>query len=84
VRDVKSPYISLSDSVHYRKEYFGGILFNTRTGTMMDVDRGAYLLVELIKTMGVVDIKDLDVIWFNVYDRHINRRAVIGIHSFGL
>lgn len=79
MRDVKSPYISLSDSVHYRKEYFGGILFNTRTGTMMDVDRGAYLLVELIKTMGVVDINDLDVIWFNVYDRHINRRAVIGI-----
>lgn len=79
MRAVKSPYISLSDSVRYRKEYFGGILFNTRTGTMMDVDRGAYLLVELIKTLGVVDINDLDMIWFNVYDRHINHRAVIGI-----
>ena len=37
VRAVKSSYISLSDNVRYRKEYFGGILFNTRTGTMMDV-----------------------------------------------
>ena len=79
MKAVKSPYISLSDSVRYRPEYFGGILFNTSTGTMMDVDREAYLLVELIKNMGVVDINDLDTIWVKVYDRHINRRAAIGI-----
>ncbi|MHB8125286.1 MAG: radical SAM protein [Desulfitobacteriaceae bacterium] len=79
MRDRESPYISLSDSVHYRKEYFGGILFNTRTGTMMDVDREVYLLVELIKTMGVVDVNDLDMIWFNLYDIHLNRRKVIRI-----
>jgi hypothetical protein len=79
VKTVKSPYISLSDSVRYRPEYFGGILFNTSTGTMMDVDWEAYLLVELIKNMGVVDINDLDTIWVKVYDRHINRRAAIGI-----
>ncbi|MHB1405946.1 MAG: radical SAM protein [Desulfitobacteriaceae bacterium] len=79
MRDVKSPYISLSDSVRIRKEYFGGILFNTGTGTMMDVDREAYLLVELIKTMGVVDVNDLDRIWLNVYGKHINQKTVIGI-----
>lgn len=53
MRNVKSPYLGLSDSVRYRKEYFGGILFNTNTGTMLDVDKGAYLLAELIKGMGV-------------------------------
>lgn len=74
---LKSPYISFSDSVRYRKEYFGGILFNTSTGTMIDVDREAYLLVSLIKTIGIVDINDLDMIWFNLYGRHINRREVI-------
>ena len=79
MRNVRSPYISLSDSVRCRKEYFGGILFNTRTGTMMDVDRGAYLLILLIQTMGVVDVNDLDKHWFNVYNKHINRRVVIKI-----
>ena len=79
MKAVKSPYISLSDSVRYRPEYFGGILFDTSTGTMMDVDREAYLLVELIKDMGVVDINDLDTIWGKVHDRHLNRRAAIGI-----
>lgn len=79
MKDVKSPYISLSDSVRYRKEYFGGILFNIRTGTMMDVDREAYLLILLIQTMGIVDVNDLDKLWFNVYNKHINRRAVIKI-----
>ncbi|WP_291299792.1 radical SAM/SPASM domain-containing protein [Desulfosporosinus sp. BICA1-9] len=79
MRNVRSPYISLSDSVRCRKEYFGGILFNTRTGTMMDVDRGAYLLILLIQTMGVVDVNDLDRIWFIVYNKHINRRVVIRI-----
>lgn len=79
MRNVKSPYISLSDSVRMRKEYFGGILFNTRTGTMMDVDREAFLLVELIKTIGVVDINELDRIWFKVYNRRIKQRAAIQI-----
>lgn len=79
MRDLESPYISLSDYVRYRKEYFGGILFNTSTGTIMEVDREVYLLVELVKTMGVVDINDLGRIWFDFYDRHINRREVIRI-----
>jgi len=79
VKNVKSPYISLPGSVRYRKEYFGGILFNTRNGTMMDVDREAYLLILLIQIMGIVDVNDLDGIWFNVYNKHINRRAVIKI-----
>lgn len=60
MRNVRSPYISLSDSVRCRKEYFGGILFNTGTGTMMEIDRGAYLLILLIQTMSVVDVNDLD------------------------
>ena len=79
MKAVKSPYISLSDSVRYRPEYFGGILFNTSAGTMMDVDREAYLLVDLIQNMGVVDINDLDSTWVKVYAKHLNRRAAIGI-----
>ncbi|WP_206809054.1 radical SAM/SPASM domain-containing protein [Paradesulfitobacterium ferrireducens] len=77
--EVKSPYVSLSDSVRFRKEYFGGILFDTRTGTMLDVDKGAYLLLELIKTMGVVNINDLDRLWLDVYAKHINQRTVVRI-----
>lgn len=71
---LKSPYISLLDSVRYRKEHFGGILFNTCTGTMIDVDREVYSLVSLIKTVGIVDVNYLDMIWFKLYGRHIDRR----------
>jgi radical SAM protein with 4Fe4S-binding SPASM domain len=79
VKDVKSPYLSLSDSVRHRKEYFGGILFNTRTGTMMDVDREVYMLISLIQTLGIIDVNDLDRIWFGVFNKHINRKSVIKI-----
>lgn len=76
---LKSPHISLSDSVRYRKEYFGGILFNTDTGTMVDVDREAYSLVSLVKSIGIVDINDLDTIWVDLYGRHIKRRKIVRI-----
>lgn len=45
----------------------------------MDVDREAYLLILLIQTLGIVDVNDLDRIWFNVFNKHINRRSVIKI-----
>jgi len=69
---LKSSYIGLPHSVLIREEYFGGILFNTCTGTMIDVDREAYSLVLLIKAIGIVDINDID----TIYGRHIDRKKV--------
>ena len=68
----KSSNIGLSPSVFIREEYFGGILFNAGTGTMIDVDREAYSLMLLIKNMGIVDVNDIDII----YGRHIDRKKV--------
>ncbi|WP_258361171.1 hypothetical protein [Moorella sulfitireducens (nom. illeg.)] len=62
---MRSPHIGLSDSVRHRKEYFGGILFHTGTGAMIDVDREAYALILLLEKIGVADVNELDIIWYN-------------------
>jgi radical SAM protein with 4Fe4S-binding SPASM domain len=76
---MRSPYISLSGSVRHRKEYFGGILFHTGTGTMIDVDREAYALILLLEKVGVADVNELDVLWSNAYGKHPHRFTAIRI-----
>lgn len=75
--NIRSQHISLCGSVRYRKEHFGGILFDTRTGAMIDVDREAYLLVSLLQTMGVVNLNDLSKIWAHAYDKLLKNRDLI-------
>lgn len=77
--NLKSPYISLADGVRYRKEHFGGIIFNTGTGTIVDVDREIYLLISLIKSIGIIDVNDLDLIWFNLYGRRVKRSEAMRV-----
>jgi len=76
---VLSPYIGLSDRVRHRKEYFGGILFHTGTGTLIDVDREAYALILLLEKNGIVDANELDVIWYNTYGKRLDRSKAIRI-----
>ena len=71
-----SPYISLSDSVRIRKEYFGGIIFNTSTGTVIEVSRKAYTLISIIQANGVTDVNDLNQIWFNLFAKHLHPKTV--------
>lgn len=52
---MRSNLIKLSSRVKIRKEYFGGILFNTNTGDVVEVDREAFKLILIIKDTGVVD-----------------------------
>ena len=39
---MKAKFIKLSDKVKIRKEHFGGILFNTDTGDVIEIDRGSF------------------------------------------
>ncbi|MGM0411590.1 MAG: hypothetical protein ACQEQF_12620, partial [Bacillota bacterium] len=41
-------YYSLNDNIVLRKEYFGGIIFNKNTGTIIDLDQEAFLLLKYI------------------------------------
>ncbi len=54
---MKSNLIKLSSRVKIRKEYFGGILFNTNTGDVVEVDREAFKLISIIKDIEVVDMR---------------------------
>lgn len=56
---MKSNHIKLSDDVKIRKEHFGGILFDTKTGDIVDVDREAFTVISIIKEIEVVDMKAL-------------------------
>ena len=51
--------IRLSDRVKIRKEYFGGILFDTDTGDVIEVDREAFAVISTMKESGAVDIETL-------------------------
>ncbi len=75
----RSPHLSFPDTVRLRQEHFGGILFHTRTGTTMEVDREAYRLVSLIQSRGVVDINNLDRVWFERYNHHLNHPQALKI-----
>ena len=71
-----SPYISLSDSVRIRKEHFGGIIFNTRTGTVIEVSRKAYTLISIIQANGVTDVNDINQIWFDLFGMHLHPKTI--------
>ncbi len=51
---LSSRYVSLSESVRLRREHFGGLVFDTRIGTMLEVDREAMDLLWMIRERGVV------------------------------
>jgi len=46
---LKQGYLHLCDDVKLRKEYFGGLVFNTKTGTTLEVDDEAFQLLWNIK-----------------------------------
>lgn len=68
-----STNLSLQSEVRLRKEYFGGILFHTGLGVTIEVDKEAFRLADLIKAQGIVNINDLDRIWFEVYHKRLDR-----------
>lgn len=52
-------FLSLSGGVKLRMEYFGGIVFDTDAGTMVDVDREAFVMLSAIYDKGVINQQDL-------------------------
>ncbi|MBE0447211.1 MAG: radical SAM protein [Actinobacteria bacterium] len=51
--------LSLADSVRLRREYFGGIAFDTSTGTTVDVDKAAFNMLSIISINSAVSQEDL-------------------------
>ena len=51
---LSSRYLSLSRGVRLRRECFGGIVFDARTGTTLEIDREAMALVLTVREQGVV------------------------------
>lgn len=46
--------IRISDGVRLRREHFGGIVFDRRTGTTLDVDRRVFRVLERMQGQGVL------------------------------
>ncbi len=51
--------ICLAQEICLRKEFFGGLVFNRVTGTVVDVDREAFTLLSLLKKKPAVKVGDL-------------------------
>ena len=51
--------ICLAKEVSLRKEFFGGLIFNRNSGTVIDVDPEAFSLISLLYNNGAVKAKDL-------------------------
>jgi radical SAM protein with 4Fe4S-binding SPASM domain len=47
-------FYTLSKSIKLRQEYFGGIVFNTRTGAIAEVDREAFVLLTEMRAQGSI------------------------------
>jgi radical SAM protein with 4Fe4S-binding SPASM domain len=60
-----SSYIRLVPEIRLRAEYFGGLAYDTRNGNILEVDRGAFQLLNCIKAR-TVKIDDL----VKFLDRH--------------
>ena len=54
-----SRYLRLADSVRLRKECFGGLAFDARTGTVLDIDSEAMDMLLTIRQNGMVCENDL-------------------------
>lgn len=74
--NFKSSYVSFSDGVRIRKECFGGIVFDKDTGTIIDVDREAYILLSLIQEAGIVDVNDLGKLQLHLNGKRSNTNSV--------
>jgi hypothetical protein len=42
----KDIYIRLSPGIRLRQEFFGGLVFDPHTGTILEVDKDAFLLLK--------------------------------------
>ena len=60
-----SSNIRLVPEIRLRAEYFGGLVYDTRNGNLLEVDRGAFQLLNSIKNM-TVKVDDL----VKFLDRH--------------
>ncbi|MDO9535312.1 MAG: radical SAM protein [Bacillota bacterium] len=68
--------ICLAHEVRLRKEFFGGLVFNRDSGTVIDVDREAFSLLSLLEEKRAVKAEDL----LNAFlgeDRHAANRKKI-------
>lgn len=64
--------ICLAKEVCLRKEFFGGLIFNRNSGTVIDVDREAFSLISLLEEKRAVKAGDL----FNAFvskDKHAEK-----------
>lgn len=71
------PNLKLSNNVKIRKEYFGGIIFNMSTGDVIEVDRGAFTVISIIKDMEVVNVQALLDVTEKNNTNNINRQSMI-------
>ena len=57
---ITSPYfLGLATGIRLRKEYFGGIVFDTNIGTMIDIDREAFIMLSIIQNKNVIKWEEL-------------------------
>ena len=56
---LKEGNVRLSDRIKIREEYFGGIVFNTETGDITEVDHEAYQLLVWLRGIGAANIHSL-------------------------
>lgn len=69
--------IRLMDGVRLRCEHFGGLAFDGRTGNTIDLDRGAFRLLELADTPTGIRLRDaVETIGAERIDRQLRDREV--------
>lgn len=77
-RDAPAEAIRLAPGVQLRREHFGGLAFDPRTGTTVELDRGAFRLLELAADgTGVLDARK--VIEAEKLERKGGRREVVSV-----
>lgn len=51
---VCSPILTLKNSIRLRKEHFGGIIFDQMKGTVVEVDKEAFIMLSIIQSLGPI------------------------------
>ena len=85
--NTPSQYIqyTLADEISLRKEYFGGIVFHRKDGTLIEVDKDAFRLLEQLQSMQIIDEKEI-LDNFSTFQIHPSRikRCLTNLRELGV
>lgn len=80
MKDASLPadFIQLAQNVRLRREHFGGLAFDASTGNTVEVDRGAFRLMEFA-TAGISEKRAFEMILNEGLEPQLNERDVTGL-----